>query len=206
MRLVELELRNFKGVKVFHFWPYGKNATISGRNGTGKTTVADACSWLLFDKDSLGNKQFSLKTLDGAGVELHNLEHEVTGIFQLDNGARIELQKTTTEKWTKKRGSASPEFTGHTTEYHVDGVPVKLAMYKEVVASIADEQVFQLLTSPLFFPDAMHWTKRRSLLMEICGDVTDADVISSSGDLAPLADILANRSFDSHRTVVAERR
>jgi len=112
MRLVELRLRNFKGVKNFTFRPDGKNATISGRNGTGKTTVADACSWLLFDKDSLGNKQFSLKTLDGTGGELHNLEHEVTGIFQLDNGARIELQKTTTEKWTKKRGSASPEFTG----------------------------------------------------------------------------------------------
>jgi len=206
MRLVELRLRNFKGVKNFTFRQDGKNATISGRNGTGKTTVADGCSWLLFDKDSLGNKQFALKTLDGAGGELHNLEHEVTGIFQLDNGARIELQKTTTEKWTKKRGSASPEFTGHTTEYHVDGVPVKLAQYREAVASIADEQVFQLLTSPLFFPGAMHWTKRRALLMEICGDVTDADVIASSGDLAPLADILANRSFDSHRMVVAERR
>jgi len=206
MRLVELRLINFKGVKNFTFRPDGKNATISGRNGTGKTTVADGCSWLLFDKDSLGNKQFALKTLDGAGGELHNLEHEVTGIFQLDNGARIELQKTTAEKWTKKRGSASPEFTGHTTEYHVDGVPVKLAQYREAVASIADEQVFQLLTSPLFFPGAMHWTKRRELLMEICGDVTDADVIASSGDLAPLADILANRSFDSHRMVVAERR
>ena len=205
MRLVELRLRNFKGVKNFTFRPDGKNTTISGRNGTGKTTVADACSWLLFDKDSLGNKQFSLKTLDGSGGELHNLEHEVTGIF-IAGEKRIELQKTTAEKWTKKRGSASPEFTGHTTEYHVDGVPVKLAQYREAVASIADEQVFQLLTSPLFFPGAMHWTKRRELLMEICGDVTDADVIASSGDLAPLADILANRSFDSHRMVVAERR
>ena len=205
MRLIELRLRNFKGVKNFTFHPGGKNATISGRNGTGKTTVADGCSWLLFDKDSLGNKQFSMKTLDGAGGELHNLEHEVTGIFIAGN-KQIELQKTTTEKWTKKRGSASPEFTGHTTEYHVDGVPVKLAQYKEAVASIADEQVFQLLTSPLFFPGAMHWTKRRALLMEICGDVTDADVIASSADLAPLDDILANRSFDSHRMVVAERR
>jgi len=205
MRLVELRLRNFKGVKNFTFHPDGKNAAISGRNGTGKTTVADGCSWLLFDKDSLGNKQFSLKTLDGAGGELHNLEHEVAGIF-FASEKRIELQKTTTEKWTKKRGSASPEFTGHTTEYHVDGVPVKLAQYKEAVASIADEQVFQLLTSPLFFPGAMHWTKRRALLMEICGDVTDADVIASSGDLSPLADILTNRSFDSHRMVVAERR
>ena len=206
MRLVELRLRNFKGVKNFTFRPDGKNATISGRNGTGKTTVADGCSWLLFDKDSLGNKQFSLKTLDGTGGELHNLEHEVTGIFRLDNGELIELQKTTIEDWKKRRGSAVAEFTGHITKYRVDDVPVKLSMYKEVVASIADEQVFQLLTSPLFFPGAMHWTKRRTLLMEICGDVTDADVISSSADLAPLADILANRSFDSHRMVVAERR
>ena len=206
MRLIELRLRNFKGVKNLTFRPDGKNATISGRNGTGKTTVADACPWLLFDKDSLGNKQFSLKTLDGTGGELHNLEHEVTGIFRLDNGELIELQKTTIEDWKKRRGSAVSEFTGHITKYHVDGVPVKLAMYKEVVASIADEQVSQLLTSPLFFPGAMHWTKRRALLMEICGDVTDADVIASSADLASLADILANRSFDSHRMVVAERR
>ena len=105
MRLVELRLRNFKGVNNFTFRPDGKNTTISGRNGTGKTTVADACSWLLFDKDSLGNKQFSLKTLDGSGGELHNLEHEVTGIF-IAGEKRIELQKTTAEKWTKKRGSA----------------------------------------------------------------------------------------------------
>jgi len=221
MRLVELRLRNFKGVKNFTFRPDGKNATISGRNGTGKTTVADACSWLLFDKDSLGNKQFALKTLDGAGGELHNLEHEVTGIFRLDNGTQIELQKTTKEVWSGKRSSAYKKLTSHTTEYRIDGKKdvVSPEHYKNVVASIADDQVFQILTNPLYFPlmpdrkktkyiDAKPgWKIRRDILLEMCGgDVTDADVISSSPDLAlPDGMIMANRSFDSHRSAVKEK-
>ena len=39
IRLNEIELTNFKGVKSFLFTPMGKSAAILGRNRRGKTTV-----------------------------------------------------------------------------------------------------------------------------------------------------------------------
>ncbi len=36
----------------------------------------------------------------------------------------------------------------------------------------------------------MKWADRRTLLLEICGDISDADVIAGDKELAPLIEIL----------------
>ena len=41
------------------------------------------------------------------------------------DGEIITLQKIFHEVWKKKRGSASTELTGHTTDYFINGVPFK---------------------------------------------------------------------------------
>ncbi len=69
-----------------------------------------------------------------------------------------------------------------------------------------DEGVFKLLTNPRYFNDMLHWQKRREILLEVCGDITDADVIASDKDLAGLPEILGSRSLDDHRKVIAARR
>ena len=197
MRLLSLKLKNFKGVSALTFSPDGGNASIYGDNGTGKTTVADSISWLLFDKDSKGNSKFDIKTQDALGP-IHNLEHVVEGVFDT-----ITLKKTYKETWTKKRGSNTQEFTGHTTDYEVDGVPVQKKEYQSRVAGIAPEEMFRLLTTPNYFPETMPWQQRRSTLMEVCGDVSDEDVVGGSEELKPLADIMATRKLDDHKKVVA---
>ena len=52
MRLMEITLRNFKGQSGFTMAPLGSCVDIYADNGVGKTTIADAIFWLLFDKDS----------------------------------------------------------------------------------------------------------------------------------------------------------
>jgi len=205
LKLLKLELRNFKGIKSFVLDTRGGNAKVYGDNATGKTTVFDAFNWLLFDKDSNNKKDFSIKTLDGTGKELHMLDHEVEGTFLAD-GRELVLRKKYSEKWTKKRGSVTAEFTGHTTDYSIDGVPAKLKEYKEKVESIVNEDVFKLLTSPSFFNEQLKWQDRRQTLLEICGDITDEDVIASSKELSPLASILSGRSIENHRKVIAAKR
>src|SRR5690554_6331605 len=116
IRLSKLTLKNFKGVKKQVFEPGDKNANIKGDNATGKTTVLDAFSWLLFDKDSEGKKDFKIKPLDENNRPIHNLETEVEGVLSVD-GKPLTLRKVFAEKWTKKRGQAQAEFTGHTTDY-----------------------------------------------------------------------------------------
>lgn len=205
MKLVNLKLNNFKGIKDFVLVANGADVSIFGDNATGKTTLADAFMWLLFDKDSQNRKDFEIKTLGPDGEPMHGLEHVVEATLQLP-GKHLTLRKVYAEKWTKKRGSAQSEFTGHTTDYFVNGVPVKKKEYDETIAGIADEDAFRLLTDPTFFNEQLHWQKRRELLLKVCGDVSDQDVIAANKELKPLADVLKSRTIDDHKKVLAGRR
>jgi len=82
IKILELNLRNFKGIKDLKLTPEGNNLNISGENGTGKTTIMDAFLWLLFDKDSSNSSNFNIKTLDKLGAPIHMLEHEVIAKFR----------------------------------------------------------------------------------------------------------------------------
>jgi len=203
--LLQLTLRNFKGIRDFTLDTNGGNVDAFGDNAVGKTTLFDAFTWLLFDKDSQNKKDFQIKTLDASGKVLHGLEHEVEGVL-LVGDRRITLRKVFAEKWTKKRGSATAEFTGHTTDYFIDGVPVKQREYKDKVDEIVKEDVFKLLTSPTFFNEQLHWQERRRILLEVCGDVSDDEVIAANQALAKLPAILKGRNLDDHRKVIAARR
>lgn len=205
MKLIKLILRNFKGIKDFELDAGGEDVDIYGDNGTGKTTIADAWFWLLFGKDSLNRADFEIKTLDSDGVPIPGLEHEVEGTLDLD-GKPLTLKKVYQEIWTKKRGLATKEFTGHTTDHFIDGVPIKKGEYETKIASIVDEDAFKLLTNPRYFNEVIHWQERRRLLMQVCGDVSDEDVIAYDSRLAELPEILNGRKLEDHRKVIAARR
>jgi chromosome segregation ATPase len=205
IKLLQLNLKNFKGVRQFTLDLQGENAKVYGDNATGKTTMFDAFIWVLFDKDSQNKKDFQLKTLSGKNEAIHGLDHEVEATFKVNDRA-FTLRKVFSEKWTKKRGSALSEFTGHTTDYYLDGVPVKKKEYTDQVDSIVQEDIFKLLTSPSYFNEQLKWQDRRTLLLTICGDITDQEVIASNKALVNLPEILRGRKLEDHRKMVAVRR
>lgn len=203
MKLTKLELLNFKGLTSFTLDLKG-DVVIRGDNATGKTTVFDSVCWLLFGKDSLDRADFEIKTLDG-GEPIHKVNHEVTGTFTLDEGGTVELKRVYREKYSSPRGG-EVTLTGHTTDYFVDGVPKKEKEYKEMVSSLVDESIFKLITNPLYFNETYSWQNRRKLLLEMCGDISDEDVIASHSNLKALTDILSGHSVDDHRKVVASKK
>ena len=203
MKLTKLELLNFKGLKSFTINLNG-DVVIRGDNATGKTTVFDSVCWLLFGKDSLDRADFEIKTLDG-GEPIHKVNHEVTGIFTLDEGGTVELKRVYREKYSSPRGG-EVTLTGHTTDYFVDGVPKKEKEYKEIVNTLIDESIFKLITNPLYFNETYSWQNRRKLLLEMCGDIDDISVINSRDDLRRLAELLEGRTVDDHRKVVAAKK
>lgn len=203
MKLTKLELLNFKGLKAFTI-NFNGDVIIRGDNATGKTTVFDSVCWLLFGKDSLDRADFEIKTLDG-GEPIHKVNHEVTGTFTLDEGGTVELKRVYREKYSSPRGG-EVTMTGHTTDYFVDGVPKKEKEYKEIVSSLIDESIFKLITNPLYFNETYSWQNRRKLLLEMCGDISDEDVIAEYSELKALTDILSGHSVDDHRKVVAAKK
>src|SRR5699024_7379072 len=204
IKLLNLKLTNFKGIKSLDVDLKGNDASVYGDNGTGKTTVFDAFVWLLFNKDSQNKSDFQIKTMENDKV-IHNLNHEVEATLLVD-GNELQLKKVFKEKWTKPRGQIEHVFGGHTTDYYINEVPSKKKEYDETIADIIDEDVFKLLTNPNEFNINMHWKDRRNLLFEIAGDLTDEDVIATDKDLSKLLDVLNGRSIDDFKTVIASKR
>ena len=176
--VVTLELQNFQGVKKLSIPSGLTDINISGHNDTFKTTIANAVSWLFTDKDIYGDSEFEIKTLDADNKPLHNLTHQVTtGV--LINEKNVLLSKTLKEKWTKQRGKAHKEFTGHTTDYHIDEVPVMKKDWDAYISEIVDEKTFRVLNTPRYFNEKLHWKERRQMLLSIAGEVTIEDVLAS---------------------------
>jgi hypothetical protein len=198
--LQRLRLANFKGARELLVEPAGGDLTVRGDNATGKTTFADAYSWLLTGRDSLGSAKFEIKTLEG-GSPIRGLNHEVEGTFIIEGGRPMTLERVYREVWTSRRGSATKEMTGHTTDFKVDGVPVQEKDFMARVAAIAPSETWRRLSDPYYFAEGMPWQDRRRIIVEVCGDVADDDVFASSTELAALPAALDGRTVDDARKV-----
>ncbi|MBB6689943.1 hypothetical protein H7B90_00865 [Cohnella xylanilytica] len=205
IQLLREGLSNFKGIRSFTLDANGREVRVYGTNEAGKTTLADGFFWVLFDKDSQNKKDFGIKTLDASGNPIHNLNHEAE-VSLLVNGQRRTFRKVYREKYTRKRGSTAQEFDGHTTDHFVDCVPVAKKEYDGEVAALLDEEIFRLLTDPTYFSEKMDKNQRRKILLDICGDIADDDVIAENKALAGLPAILQGRTIDKHKAVIAARR
>ena len=203
MKLLTLKLENFQGLKKEEFKFDGHSASIYGDNATGKTTVFNAITWLLFDKASTGAKNFTPKT-KGPDGDLHYLDHAAEAAFKLTDGRIVTLRKVYHEVYKKKRGSSTEEFDGHTTDYYIDGVPSNEKEYQATMLTFCggSTEKMKMLTMPNYFPEEMTWDARRKILLEICGDVSDEDVITSTTDLKDLPNfLLMPGTTNQHYTV-----
>ncbi len=167
LRIKKLTIENFKGIKSLTIEPEGDNLSVFGKNATGKTTIVDAWMYLLFGKDSQGKADFMIKPVTDAGEEIHNLETVVAATLDY-NSNPLTLKKRYQEKWTKSRGKAQAEFSGHTTDYFIDDVPAKKKDFDAKINEIIDADVFKLVSSPYGF-SSLHWQERRKILLELAG-------------------------------------
>lgn len=204
MKLLKLKLQNFKGIRNSEFDFGGIDATIYGDNATGKTTVFDSLCWLLFGKDSLDRADFEIKTLEN-GEPIHKVNHEVEAEFLNDDGNSFTLRRVYREKYSSPRGGDT-KLTGHTTDYFVNDVPLKEKEYKQYINDVIAEDVFKLITNPLYFNEQYSWQNRRQLLLKMCGDVDDESVINSRSELTRLAELLNGRTVDEQRKIVAAKK
>ena len=202
IRINRLLLQNFKGIKHLEINADGADLKIYGDNATGKTTVFDAFTWVLFGKDSLGRSDFGIKTQDENGNVIHNLEHIVECELAIDNSI-LTLKKVYAEKWTKKRGSAEADFSGHETKYFINEVPSNKKEYEQKIAMYIDESLFKTITNPLYFNEHLKWQERRQVLLSLCnGNISDEDILATSVEFLPLLDELKGRTVQEYSEII----
>ena len=201
IRLMQLKLKNFKGIKDLTIDFKGKSTNIFGANATGKTTVFDAFKWVLFDKDSTDRKNFSIKTLDSNNNQIHFLEHEVELTLKV-NGIDTIFRKMLKEKWVKKRGQADQEYSGNETSYWIDEVPTSKKEYEDRISNIINENLFKLVTDALYFNN-MKWQDKREILLKIANvSINDEDILRSNEELQILLDKLEGRTIKDYEKVI----
>lgn len=180
----KIDLQNFKGSKNATYTFDGKNVTVCGANGSGKTTIFDAFTWLLFGKDSLDNAKFEIRPLDKDGKQIDNVEICVAATLEID-GREVELKKTQRQNWVKKRGTQNPVLQGNVNEYEIDGYPRSEKDYKEYINSIVSDDLFKMLTNPTYFPN-MPWKDQRATIMKFASDVSDVELATKDSRFAEL--------------------
>ena len=180
----QIALQNFKGCNNATYTFDGKNVTVCGSNGSGKTTIFDAFTWLLFGKDSLGNAKFEIRPLDKDGKQIDNVEICVAATLDID-GKEVELKKTQRQNWVKKRGTQNPVLQGNVNEYEIDGYPRSEKDYKEYINDIVSDDLFKMLTNPTYFPN-MPWKDQRATIMKFASDVSDVELATGDSRFAGL--------------------
>ncbi|SCG82684.1 hypothetical protein DW1_1111 [Proteiniborus sp. DW1] len=204
IKLNWLHIKHFKGIKDFKLDAKGKNVSVFADNGKGKTTLIDGFQWLLFGKDSNDKTDFTVKPQDELGQDIHHLQTEVEAELLVD-GQPLRLKKMQEEDWQTPRGQAKPKLKGNKSYYWYNEVPVKAGEYKEKIDGLINENIFKMITNPLFFNTKLKWEERRKILLEICGDATQEQVIASDKSLAKLTEILNGRSIDDYKSVLADK-
>lgn len=208
IKLKSLILVNFKGVRNLEVVFTDQRTIISGDNGTGKTTIFDAFTWLLFGKDSTGrsDSNFNIKTIDPLTKKpILHLEHSVTGVISVD-GKEMKLQRNYVEKWVKPRGTTEETLKNHETEFYLNDV--KLATKKEYeseVAAILTEDIFRMITNPFYFI-SLKVDAQKELLFDMAGGISDDEVAAIKPEYIELLAQLSGRSLSQFSKEVAAKK
>ncbi len=206
--LKSISLVNFKGIRELSLDFAPNNTFIYGENGTGKTTLFDAFTWLLFGKDSTGrsDSNFNIKTLDENGKPILRLEHSVTGVLKVD-GREMRLKRSFVEKWVKPRGQEEEEMQGHKTAFSINDVVVSTkAEYDKAVREICDEQVFRMITNPSYFVTCLGANEQKEMLLDMAGEISDEQVAEGNKDFAELLSKISGVSLAQYTREIAARK
>lgn len=186
-------LRYFKGVENKEIVLGDNINVVKGRNGIGKSTIADAISWVLFGTNQAGATKFGIKTKDKDGREIEDVAHSVEislSVQDEQEGMMCYVLTRTLTETRKDDGSVTNNYT-----YKVDGEVETVGDFKKVVDAICPEEVFRLCSSPYSFTQ-MDWSEQRKRLNEMFGVPSVEDVTGGDKKYDAIKELLEKDDVD----------
>lgn len=188
LKLKKLVIDDFKGVRHAEY-DFADRTHVTGANGSGKTTIADAHFWIWADKD------YSL----ASSPEVHPNFMEtsaptVTEIVEID-GVEVEVKKIQQDARTdKQKEEGAPVRIKNL--YEINGVPKSQTDFvKELTERGIDFDKFLLLSHIDIFTSQKS-ADCRNILFGMVSDITDKDIADSLGDCEEVAELLATYKVD----------
>ena len=197
IKINSLQIHNFKCFRFYSVDFLTHVTTISGDNGTGKTTVADAISWCLFGKDTQNRSQFDIKCHDENGQQVYPKEPVIVTLELECNGQKHSVERRLKERWQTLRGETTEVFKGNYTEYSVNGNLLSQAEYQAFISKLINETVFRAITNPTYFL-SQKWQDQRAFLSRLVGHISDKEVAGTDPKFEKLITILEHEDITSH--------
>lgn len=188
--LKEMHLEDFKGVSSAIYKFNWKSTFVSGRNGIGKTTIADAFFWLFADKSYELCSNPDIRPRDGREcVPCVKLLIEV-------EGKEVVVAKKQAIKFAKEDANGVRKVT-LTNSYEINSVEKTERDFKAYLSDLGFEfEKFLQLSHPAMFVAGMNDKKlrdqMRNLLFSMADGMSDLEVAKLSKDTEKLADLLSN--------------
>lgn len=188
MRLKKLILDSFKGITHGEY-DFADVTAIMGKNGTGKTTLADAWYWLFTDKD------YDLQSNPEVHPDfMEESEPSVTAVLDID-GKEVKLRKYQSDMRTKKQKEQNAPVR-IANKYEVNDVPKSQKDFmRDVEDKGIDVEKFLLLTHTDVFTGQKS-ADCRKILFGMIEDVTDKTVAETIPECATVAEKLDDYTAD----------
>lgn len=179
MELKKVVLENFMcyAHAEFDFYAITK---IMAKNGKGKSTIATAYLWCLFNCDyELKDNPVVRREIDGVSVDDMDTSVELT----LDvDGKEITMKKVQKRTYSKDGSSYKDD-----NKYFINDVPKTLKDFNTYLD--VDMNVFKMCSNVNAFLNQKP-AEMREYLFSLVGDVTDLDIVSQKAELAELVPLL----------------
>lgn len=197
IKLLNIKVENFMMYASAEF-SFGNVTKIFGANGKGKSSIASAYMWLLFNCDyNLADNPVVRHEINGSPV--NDVDVSVEATLEMD-GRIITAKKVQKRKFGKDGVSYKDD-----NSYFINDVPKTLTAFNEYFA--VDMKVFRMCSNIDAFlnqkPDEM-----RKFLFQTVEDVSDLDVAKKHEELCELVPLLEEYSLEElsamNKKVVAD--
>lgn len=192
----KLRLLNFCGIRNAEY-EFGDELTIiKGKNGLGKSTIANAILYTLFGKDINGNS-LDIKTFDKDNNIIREIPHEVELTVRVhcigEEGASnqvIILKRKLTDSWDVDKCT-------NTYKYFVNGDICTANDYCNVVDSICPYDAFRLCSSSRHFV-CLSWQEQRNKLQALVGNISTDDITQGDEKFDFVVEALRKQDIDKY--------
>lgn len=179
IRLKSIALENFMcyASKTFDFYDITK---IMAKNGIGKSTIATAYLWCLFNCDyELKDNPVVRREVDGVSID--DMDVSVELVLDVD-GKEVTMKKVQKRTYSKDRNSYKDD-----NKYFINDVPKTLKDFNAYLD--IDMSVFKMCSNINAFLNQKP-TEMREYLFGLVENVTDLDIARSKAELAELVPLL----------------
>jgi DNA repair exonuclease SbcCD ATPase subunit len=188
VKLSKLIIKSFKGIDSFTLEIGGESCVITGENGTGKTSIADAFYWLLTGSNLDQKSQFNVIRFGDEKAEVR------ADIFF---GSRLVGIKKIYRPVYKNE-----IMTGFITDHFLDDVPVSQKEFRTELTPLLNLR----LMSDVHYFMTLSVAKRRELIFEMADTITDDRIIDEYEHLKPVKGIFGRRDYTSCKKMLKAKR